>query len=265
MKKNQSQLTTVFVKMFFVTICFFLAMTAKAESRSYYQLKVYHYKTLSQENKLDQYFQQTLIPALHRQGVKNVGVFKPVTQTDTDKRVYVFIPFASLDKLAEEDQKLQNDKQYLSDGKEYIDADYKDAPYSRIETIILQAFPGMPQPAVPDLSAPKSERVYELRSYESPTEKYNINKVHMFNNGDEISIFKNLGFNAVFYSEVISGSHMPNLMYMTTFNNQADREKHWQAFGNDPKWKSLIAMDEYKNNVSHIDIVFLHPMEYSEF
>ena len=106
MKKNQAQFTTIFVKALTVIICFSLSIAAKAESRSYYQLKVYHYKTLSQENKLDQYFRQALIPALHRQGVKNVGVFKPVIQADTDKRVYVFIPFASLDKLTEEDQKL---------------------------------------------------------------------------------------------------------------------------------------------------------------
>jgi hypothetical protein len=87
----------------------------------------------------------------------------------------------------------------------------------------------------------------------------------MFNVGDEIGLFKRLNFNAVFYSEVISGSRMPNLMYMTTFNNKADRDKHWDAFGSDPQWKTLIAKDEYKNNVIHADMIFLHPTEYSDF
>jgi hypothetical protein len=87
----------------------------------------------------------------------------------------------------------------------------------------------------------------------------------MFNTGDEIGLFKRLNFNAVFYSEVISGSHMPNLMYMTTFNSKADRDKHWDTFGSDAQWKTLTANDEYKNNVSHADIVFLHPTEYSDF
>ena len=238
---------------------------ANAPSRNYFQLKIYHYKNQAQETLIDQYLQQAYVPALHRAGVKNVGVFKPVTQQDTDRRIYVFTPFTSLDKLAGIENLLQADAKYQADGKDYIDANFKSAPYTRIESIVLQAFPGMPTTAVPDLTAPKSERVYELRSYESATEKYNVNKVKMFNVGDEIGLFKRLGFNAVFYSEVIAGPRMPNLMYMTTFNNKADRDKHWEAFNNDAQWKSLTAKEEFKNNVSHADIIFLHPADYSDF
>jgi hypothetical protein len=238
---------------------------ANAPSRNYYQLKIYHYKTQTQETLIDQYLRQAYVPALHRAGVKNVGVFKPVTQQDTDRRIYVFTPFTSLDKLAGIENVLQADTKYTADGKDYIDAGFKDAPYTRIESIVLQAFPGMPTTDVPNLSAPKTDRVYELRSYESATEKYNVNKVKMFNVGDEIGLFKRLGFNAVFYSEVIAGPRMPNLMYMTTFNNKADRDKHWDAFSNDAQWKALTAKEEYKNNVSHADIIFLHPAEYSDF
>ncbi|MDN5287116.1 MAG: family containing protein [Mucilaginibacter sp.] len=254
-------------------ICFFVSIIAittlnawaNAPARNYYQLKIYHYKNQGQEARIEQYLQQAYIPALHRAGIKNVGVFKPVTQQDTDRRIYVFTPFSSLDKLAGIEQQLQADAKYLADGKDYIDAGFKDALYSRIETIVLQAFPGMPTPAIPNLTAAKADRVYELRSYESATEKYNFNKVRMFNVGDEIGLFKRLGFNAVFYSEVIAGSRMPNLMYMTTFNSKTDRDKHWEAFGGDAQWKTLTAKEEYKNNVSHADIVFLHPVEYSDF
>ena len=242
-----------------------LKTKANAPARDFYQLKIYHYKTQAQEDRLDQYLQQAYVPAIHRAGIKYVGIFKPVTQQDSDRKIYVFTPFSSLNKLAGIEQMLQADAKYLADGKDYIDADYKNAPYNRIETIVLQAFPGMPSTAVPNLTAAKAERVYELRSYESATEKYNVNKVRMFNVGDEIGLFKRLNFNAVFYSEVISGSRMPNLMYMTTFNNKADRDKHWEAFGSDPQWKTLIGKDEYKNNVIHADMIFLHPTEYSDF
>jgi hypothetical protein len=238
---------------------------ANAPVRDYYQLKIYHYKSQDQEARLEQYLQQAYIPAIHRIGIKYVGVFKPVTQQDSDRKIYVFTPFSSLNKLTGIEQTLQADAKYLADGKDYIDADYKNVPYNRIESIILQAFPGMPSTAVPNLTAAKADRVYELRSYESATEKYNVNKVRMFNVGDEIALFKRLNFNAVFYSEVISGSRMPNLMYMTTFNSKADRDKHWDTFGNDPQWKTLIAKDEYKNNVSHADMIFLHPTGYSDF
>ncbi len=238
---------------------------ANGPARNYYQLKIYHYKNQVQENKIEQYLQLAYVPALHRAGIKNVGVFKPVDQQDTDRQIYVFTPFLSLDKLVGIDQQLQADGKYVADSKDYADASFDDAPYNRIEIIILQAFPGMPSPGVPHHTAAKADRVYELRSYESATEKYNVSKVHMFNTGDEIGLFKRLGFNAVFYSEVISGSHMPNLMYMTTFNSKADRDKHWEAFFSDPQWKTLTEKTEYKNNVSHADIVFLHPAAYSDF
>jgi len=58
---------------------------------------------------------------------------------------------------------------------------------------------------------------------------------------------------------------MPNLMYMTSFENMADRDAHWKNFGNDEYWKKLSAMPECQNNVSHIDIIFLRPVVYSDF
>ncbi|WPU92306.1 NIPSNAP family protein [Mucilaginibacter sabulilitoris] len=241
------------------------ASSAGAAKRYYYQLKVYHYKTTAQEGRIERYLEQAYVPAMHRAGISQVGVFKPIQQDTADLRIYVFTPFTSMDKLTGIDQKLQADTKYLTDGEDYIDADYKDAPYNRIETIVMQAFPKMPAPAVPNLTGNKADRVYELRSYESPTEKYNFNKVRMFNDGDEVGLFKRLGFNAVFYSEVIAGPRMPNLMYMTTFNDKADRDKHWDAFNNDSYWKSLSAKAEYQHNVSHADIIFLYPMAYSDF
>ena len=86
----------------------------------------------------------------------------------------------------------------------------------------------------------------------------------MFNEGGEIDVFTKLNYNAVFYGEVIAGAKMPNLMYMTTFENKEDRDAHWAAFGADPDWKRMSALPEYKNNVSHIDVTFLRPADYSD-
>jgi hypothetical protein len=106
--------------------------------------------------------------------------------------------------------------------------------------------------------------VYELRSYEGHTEKIYQNKVKMFNDGDEVGLFKRLGFNAVFYGEVLSGSRMPNLMYMTTFESKEERDAHWKAFSADPQWKTLSAMPEYQKNVSKNVQIFLRPTQYSD-
>jgi len=239
-------------------------LKANAAAQQYYELKVYHIKTQVQQDKLDKYLKDAYLPALHRKGLGNVGVFRTLEQ-DTDKRVYVLIAYKNLDQVEKTDQALMNDQQYRDAGKDYLDAAYNEQPYTRVETIVLKAFPKWPIATVPQLTANKADRIYELRSYESPTEKLNINKVKMFNDGGETVLFDRLKFNAVFYAEVLAGSHMPNLMYMTTFNSKEDRDKHWDTFSNDPEWKTLVAKPEYQHNVSKADIIFLHPADYSDF
>lgn len=239
------------------------AFSQKGE-RWFYQLKIYQIKDQQQEEMVDHFLQKAYLPALHRQGIKSVGVFKPI-EKDTLQKIYVLIPFRSLNQFEKLNQVLQGDQQYQSVGADYINAAHNNVPYRRIESILLKAFEGMPQPAKPKLTGPKKDRVYELRSYEGPTEKYYVNKVKMFNAGDEVGLFDRLGFNAIFYGEVLSGNKMPNLMYMTSFENKAARDEHWKAFGGDPEWKKLSADPQYKDNVSHIDITFLYPTEYSDF
>ena len=247
-------------------VCFLSLGRAEALDRTYYQLTVYSYATVEQEKLLDNYLQSALLPALHKQQIKQVGVFKAISNdTAAVKKLYVLIPFKALEQVMTVTSKLQKDKEYLAKGASYLDAVYNTAPYARMETILLHAFSLAPALETPQLKSPKKERVYELRSYESATEKIFQNKVHMFNEGDEIGLFKRLNFNAVFYGEVIAGAKMPNLMYMTSFENKADRDAHWKSFGEDAQWKKLSAMPEYKNNVSHIDIMFLRPTDYSDY
>ncbi|RFS21414.1 NIPSNAP family containing protein [Chitinophaga silvatica] len=235
-----------------------------AKDRLFYQIKVYHLKNDQQLQSLEQFLQSSYVPALHRSGIKQVGVFKPVTADTADLKLYVLIPFSNLEQLASLDNRLFQDKSFLESGKTFIDAAWNNPMYARVESILLQAFPGMPGMDIPKLESPRQERIYELRSYESSSEKYHINKVRMFNAGDEIGIFKRLGFNAVFYGSVVAGSRMPNLMYMTTFNNKAERDAHWKAFGDDSQWKSLVAKEEYAHNVSKSEIFFLQPTDYSD-
>ncbi|UJH91223.1 NIPSNAP family protein [Antarcticibacterium sp. 1MA-6-2] len=123
----------------------------------------------------------------------------------------------------------------------------------------------MPQMKPSTLTSAREKRIYELRSYQAPTEAYLQNKIEMFNEGGEIKLFDELGFNAVFYGEVIVSPHMPNLMYLTTFEDQESRDLHWKNFGDSPVWHKMSALEKYKDNVSHIDINFLYPTEYSDY
>jgi NIPSNAP len=236
-----------------------------APKQEYYELRIYTLKTSEQLQRTEAYLEKALLPALHRQGNSKVGVFRPV-ETDSifGRRLYVLIPHKTLAAFDKLESVLAKDKVYLVSGKDYMDAVYSNPPYQRMQIILLKAFSGMPIAAKPDLKTPVTERVYELRSYEGHTEKIYRNKVKMFNAGDEVGLFKRLGFNAVFYGEVLSGNKMPNLMYMTTFENQTTRDAHWKSFMEDAQWKGLIAMPEYKNNVSKIEIFFLRPTTYSD-
>jgi NIPSNAP len=239
---------------------------SKKGEAEFYQLTVYHYSSTQQELLLDNYLQNALLPALHRYHINKVGVFKAIANdTAALKTIYVLVPVQNLGALIKIQEKLLADNQYQTDGAGYLNAPFSSPAYTRMETILLKAFSLAPEMQVPNLKAAKKDRVYELRSYESATEKIFQNKVQMFNKGDEIGIFRKLNFNAVFYSEVVAGGKMPNLMYMTSFENMDDRNAHWKAFGSDTSWVKLKSMPEYQNNVSHIDITFLRGVEYSDF
>ncbi|WP_025764072.1 NIPSNAP family protein [Dyadobacter tibetensis] len=252
----------------FVALILFLAVTvswAHAQKKEFYEIKIYQIKNSEQGQRVEKYLKDAYIPAMHRAGIKNVGVFKPVSADSlSDKQIYVLTPFKSLDQLVNLNQSLEKDQMYLSSGKDYIDAVYTNPPYERIETTLLKAFVKHPMMRLPALKGAKADRIYELRSYESQTEKIHRNKVQMFNDGNEVGIFDRLGFNAVFYGEVVAGKTMPNLMYMTTFEDKASRDAHWKSFSADDEWSKLKVQPQYQNNVSKNIQKFLYPTEYSD-
>ena len=238
---------------------------ANAPARQFYQLLIYHVKDKAQETSTDKYLSEAWLPALHRAGIEKVGVFKTLgIDTATDKKIYVLTAYKSLAQFHKVTKLLSADKELGIKGSVYLDARFDDAPFLRKESILMEAFAGMPLWKAPSFTNPKSERIYELRSYESATEKLYLNKVHMFNEGNEMEIFERIGSQPLFYGEVLAGSRMPNLMYMTTYSDKKSRDEHWKAFGNDPAWKRLSALPEYQHNMQKADIDFLVPVEYSD-
>lgn len=241
-------------------------MSQRKQAQEYYQIKIYQLDRDAQEPLVDAFLKDAFLPALHRSGIASVGVFKPVANdTAQVKKIYVIIPLKTLQQAEKIAYSWMDDPAVKAAAGAYLNAPYDVPAFVRVESILLKAFPLAPQMKKPHLASPRSENIYELRSYESPSEALHLNKVKMFNQGGEIDIFKRLDFNAVFYASVISGPRMPNLMYMTSFNNRQARDEHWKAFGSDPAWKKLSAMPEYQHNVSKSDIIFLHPAPYSDF
>lgn len=239
---------------------------APPAKQQYYEIRIYHISDKTQEGMVDAYLKDAYLPALHRAGIPIVGVFKPVeADTAFGKLVYVLIPFNGVDQFMKLPELLAKDKQLVETGKSFADAPYNNPPYKRYESIFLKAFLDWPHFTAPKYTNAVSERIYELRSYESATDAKAIKKIEMFNQGGEIEIFKKLNFNPVFWGEVLVGSHMPNLMYMTTFTDMKSHDEHWSAFGKTDEWKKLLSMEEYKNTVSKANPYLLHPTSYSDF
>ena len=254
----------------FICLCISLTICGVAYAQSgqpqILQLRKYTLSNPEQEALVDYYLEEALLPALKRQGISQIGVFKN-RRDITDSVYYFFVlhPIKSLNQLVSLDNALKEDALYSKVGAPFLDAPHDAPAYDRMESVLLKTFSEMPALKPSALNEARRDRVYELRSYESPTEAKYRNKVHMFNEGGEVMLFDKLGFNAVFYGEVLSGSRMPNLMYMTTFKDMAIRDSLWEEFFDSDKWKSLEKNPEYQHNVSHADIFLLYPTPYSEY
>ncbi len=231
----------------------------------YFQIKIYTYESADQLALLDDYFGNALLPGLHNAGVENVGVFKPIEGLNEDLNyIMVLVPYQSLDQFEKIPALLEKDPEYLQAAAKYTDAPHDKPPYTRIESFILRAFSTTPHMTLPELNSPRTGRVYELRSYEGATEKlYNL-KVEMFNEG-ESALFQDLKFNPVLFCEVLSSSHMPHLIYMTTHADTTAQLENWNAFRVHPEWDRLKNLERYKNTVSGMTKYQMYPTEYSDY
>jgi hypothetical protein len=130
----------------------------------------------------------------------------------------------------------------------------------------LAAFPKFPRVVVPTATAARGPRLFELRTYESASEKAHLMKVKMFEDLGEIEIFKRVGLTPVFFSRTLVGPRMPNLAYLLVYDDLAARERNWAAFSKDPEWKKVSSTPGYSDAeiVSNITSIYLRPAVYSQ-
>jgi hypothetical protein len=102
-------------------------------------------------------------------------------------------------------------------------------------------------PEIPTVAEPpKQSRVFELRTYHSPTWRQ-LGALHERFAVREIPIFHRNGIHPLFYTSTVFGNNLPNLTYLIPFDDLAAREKAWNAFGADAEWvkvrKESVARD----------------------
>jgi len=234
------------------------------KKREYYVLRRYHLQNGPQHKLTESFLAEALVPGLNRLGISPVGVFS-VSIGPESPAYYVLIPGTSAESLATVDFRLEQDAEYMKSGEAFLKAPDKQPAYVRVESSLMLAFEGWPKLTVPAATARHGKRLYELRTYESPSDQDHRRKVEMFNSG-EFGAFEKAGFWPVFFGDTLIGSRMPNLTYMIGFEDLSARDKMWTAFGGTEEWKKLSVSPRYnfEEIVSSITNVVLTPASYSQ-
>ena len=254
---------------FFAMICASLVaglahVSVAADGSQYYEVRSYILSDRSDREAIDSYLRDAYLPSLGRLGIGPVGVLtnSPEDQSGS-ARIVVVIPYESPEQIATVKKQIAADAQYQAASQPLFGRDSKNPAYDRIQSELLVAMDCMPKLSVAADSLSNDDRVYELRTYESPSEHFGDLKVDMFNNG-EVPIFLDCGIQPIFIGQGLIGPQTPNLTYLTTYPNEAARVKAWEAFKVNPAWQVLKEVGKYKGTVSHIDKYILVPKPYSQ-
>lgn len=243
---------------------FLSAASVSAQSPQLYEVRSYLLDEKSDVAAIDQYLAEALLPALERQGIGPVGAF---TNSDNDEsgspRIVVVIPYENANQLVAVNQSLSNDAKYQTAAAAYLSRGPQDPAYSRIQSELLSAMQCWKQVKIPEGLLENSDRVYELRLYESANERLGELKVDMFNNG-EVPIFLDCGIQPIFIGQGILGPQTPNLTYLTAYTNEQSRSQAWDAFRKHPDWNVLKKVGKYQGTVSKIDKFVLVAKPYSQ-
>lgn len=239
-----------------------LAAESAPSGREYYELRLYHLKSATDRGLLDGYLEKAAIPALNRLGLKPIGVFSEIDPKE-GAGIYMLIPYPSLESFATAGTRLNADAEYLKAGAEYLQTPKSSPAFVRIDSWLMLAFAGLPKIELPSYCKEKKPRIFEFRTYESPSEMKAQNKVDMFNAG-EIETMREVGLGPIFYGQTLIGRDMPHLMYMTSGENREVHKKHWEAFGGHPTWKKLSGDKQYADNMNKAIVRMLEPAPYSQ-
>lgn len=238
--------------------------TPASPGREFYQLRRYSLYSGPQAGLTEHFVSDALIPALMRRGMGPIGAFRLEFGQETPQTL-VLIPGPSVEGLARLDLDLAKDAEFLKAADPFWSAPANAPSFLRVEYSLLAAFEGWPKITPPPGAATKAKRIYQMRTYESPSYRDHVRKVEMFNNG-EFDIFKASGFNPVFFGDTIVGTRMPSLTYMLSVPDAAAMDAHWNAFRDNPEWKKLSSDQKYAFEpiVSNISNLVLSPLASSQ-
>jgi hypothetical protein len=235
----------------------------KKRASEWYELRRYHLR-MGQSKVLFDFLSEVALPAMRRLGVGPVGAFESTVGPQMPA-FHLLVPHESAAGPSALATRLAADPAYVKGAAAaaYHGVTAAQPAYQRLDSALLAAFEAMPRLEAPETGKP---RIFELRTYESPTEAGHLRKVEMFSRMGEIAIFRRCGLTPVFFARTVIGARQPSLTYMLTFPDLAAREKAWAAFRADPDWQKLKATPGYTDAeiVSNITDELLRPTAFSQ-
>ena len=226
-----------------------------AVEKEIYEWRIY--TLVGEGTELDTFFKEVLIPAYNRKKIQ-VGAFVPYKKEEKERRLLLFV-YPDITTYYKVKREIWNDSTFRKAAQPFYDATAPNPVYSNFESFLCEAFDKVPQLHQPD----KDRTLFELRTYHSPNEEANQRKVAMFNK-DELAIFDKVGINPVCYGEILAGSRMPALMYLTWYKDEPTRNAAWAKFGAHPDWKRIMGLPEYAYTATNNQSLYLSPLDYSQ-
>jgi hypothetical protein len=234
-----------------------------ARAPEWYELRTIRLRIGAQTKVVNDFLGEVALPAYKRLGIGPVGVFETMIGPEVPT-LHLLVPYESPAAFAAATSRLAADAAYH---KGAAAAAFHEPPtgqpaYARMESSLLVAFETMPRLEV----AERKPRIFELRTYESPSEAAHLRKMEMFTKMGETAIFRRTGLVPVFFGRAVVGPRLPSFTYMVTFADLAAREKAWNTFRADPEWVKLKATPGYTDAevLSNITNVILRPTAYSQ-
>lgn len=239
----------------------------------YFELRIYNIDNQENQKVALDYLEKLYIPALKKLEPRNVGVFvaDQAENEEENHSVFVLTPFKDLNAYADQLSSLGEPIAELATSSDeaeaafaaYMDRALKDPVYSRIDIRLMRAFKEIPNLELAEYSQNRTNRIFELRLYESHNEEFAKRKVKMFNEG-EVQLMRKVEMAPVFFGETLVGSDVPNLIYMLSAESHEAHQEHWKAFLADPEWDRMKNLDEYRDTVSKIKKWLLVPAKFSD-
>lgn len=242
----------------FTSLLFCSLITFAQQAKQVYELRTYELRYGGSRAVLENYFKNALFPTLNKYGIQNIGAFDEISKEDPAK-IYILIPYDSMESFASTIEKIEKDADFKALSTDYDQLTADKAPFARYSSSLMLAFDGFPK--IQKLTP--SQKLLEVRIYESHNESAAANKRSMFND-EELKIFEETNLHSIFFGQNIVGNYLPCLTYMLAFDTMEERDANWKAFVNHPDWKRISTDPKYAGNMNKIRRFFLNPLPFSQ-